>query len=105
MQQETVGEETFGEKVARLRKEKQMTQAKLAAIMHVTDKAVSKWECDIAYPDITSLPCLASSLGITVDELLLRTTKARKSFQPRSFLGILLSAIIVLLSVFQITTA
>jgi transcriptional regulator with XRE-family HTH domain len=105
MQQETIGEETFGEKVARLRKEKQMTQAKLAAIMHVTDKAVSKWECDVAYPDITSLPLLATSLGITVDELLLKTTKARKSFQPRSFLGILLSAIIVLLSVFQITTA
>ena len=105
MQQETVGEETFGEKVARLRKEKQMTQAKLAAIMHVTDKAVSKWECDVAYPDITSLPLLAASLGITVDELLLKTTKARKLFQPRKFLGILLSAIIVLLSVFQIATA
>ena len=103
--QETVGEETFGEKVARLRKEKQMTQAKLAAIMHVTDKAVSKWECDVAYPDITSLPLLAASLGITVDELLFKTTTARKLYQPRKFLGILLSASIVLLSVFQITTA
>ena len=94
--------ETFGEKVARLRRAKQMTQASLAAIMHVTDKAVSKWECDVAYPEITSLPLLAESLGVTADELLSKTTKAKKTFQPRKFLAVFLSVFIVLLSSFEI---
>ena len=94
--------ETFGEKVARLRKEKQMTQANLAAIMHVTDKAVSKWECDVAYPEITSLPLLAESLGTTADALLSKTEMVKRPFQPRKFLGIFLSALIVLFSAFEI---
>jgi len=94
--------ETFGEKVARLRKEKQMTQANLAAIMHVSDKAVSKWECDVAYPEITSLPLLAESLGTTVDVLLSKTEMVKRPFQPRKLLGIFLSALIILLSVFEI---
>ena len=97
--------ETFGEKVARLRKEKQMTQANLAAIMHVTDKAVSKWECDVAYPEITSLALLAESLGVTTDDLLSKTVKAKKAFNPKEFVGIFLSALIVLVSAFQILTA
>ena len=97
--------ETFGEKIARLRREKQMTQAQLAAIMHVTDKAVSKWECDGAYPDITSLPLLAESLGVTVDQLLFKTTEVKKPFNLKKWVGILLSALIVLFSLFQILTA
>ncbi len=97
--------ETFGEKIARLRREKQMTQAQLAAIMHVTDKAVSKWECDVAYPDITSLPLLAESLGVSVDQLLSKTADVKKTFNLKKWVGILLSALIVLFSLFQILTA
>lgn len=96
--------ETFGEKIARLRREKQMTQAQLAVIMHVTDKAVSKWECDVAYPDITSLPLLAESLGVSVDQLLSKTTEARKPFNLKKWIGILLSALVVLFSLFQFLT-
>lgn len=63
-------QETFGRWVARLRRERQMTQAELAARMHVTDKAVSKWERDAARPDISSLPRLADALGVSASELL-----------------------------------
>lgn len=38
--------------------------------MGVTDKAVSKWERDICYPDVNSLPKLAEIFGISVDELM-----------------------------------
>ena len=38
--------------------------------MGVTDKAVSKWERDVACPDVTSLPRLAELLGVSVDELM-----------------------------------
>ena len=96
--------ETFGEKVARLRKEKQMTQANLAQIMHVTDKAVSKWECDVAYPEITTLPLLAESLGTSVDALLAKTESKSGTVQPRKVLGIVLSSLIILLSIFQLVT-
>lgn len=61
---------TFGSMVAELRKEKGMTQADLAEKMGITDKAVSKWERDLSYPDIASIPRLAEFLGVSVDELL-----------------------------------
>ena len=62
--------ETFGNMVAALRKEKGMTQLELAEKMGVTDKAVSKWERDLSFPDVSSIPKLAEILGVTVDELM-----------------------------------
>lgn len=61
---------TFGTIVAELRKAKGMTQADLAQKMGITDKAVSKWERDLSYPDIASIPRLAEILGVSVDELM-----------------------------------
>ena len=34
----------LGQFIAEIRKEKEMTQAELASKLHVTDKAISKWE-------------------------------------------------------------
>ncbi len=65
-----MSEKSFGTMIATLRKEKGMTQLDLARKMGVTDKAVSKWERDLSFPDISSLPKLAEELGVTVDELL-----------------------------------
>ena len=71
--------ESFGGMIAALRKEKSMTQLDLATKMGVTDKAVSKWERDLSFPDVASLPLLAEVLGVTVDELLQAKTKADES--------------------------
>lgn len=60
----------FGELITSLRKEKSMTQKELADKLHVTDKAVSKWERGKGYPEITLLQSLADVLGITASELL-----------------------------------
>ena len=62
--------ETFGNMVAVLRKEKGMTQLELAEKMGVTDKAVSKWERDLSFPDVSYIPKLAEILGVSVDELM-----------------------------------
>ena len=62
--------ETLGRRIARLRLEYGMTQERLAMKMGVTAQAVSKWENDLSAPDITLLPELARTLGVTVDELL-----------------------------------
>ena len=61
---------TIGENIAYFRKQKKMTQEELAEKMAVTAQAVSKWECDSSYPDITVMQTLAKTLGVTVDELL-----------------------------------
>lgn len=59
-----------GRKIQRYRREKGLTQRQLAEHLHVTDKAVSKWERGRNYPDIVQLPALADALGTTVSELL-----------------------------------
>lgn len=69
---------TMGAMIASLRKERGMTQAQLAEQLNVTDKAVSKWERDIACPDISALPRLAELLGVSVDELLQVRQSTRK---------------------------
>ena len=62
--------QTFGATIAALRKAQGMTQLELAEKMGVTDKAVSKWERDLSFPDVSSLPKLAEIFGVTVDELM-----------------------------------
>ncbi len=62
--------ETFGSKISTLRKEKGMTQLELAEKVGVTDKAVSKWERDLSYPDINTFPKLAEIFHVTTDELM-----------------------------------
>lgn len=60
----------LGQFIAELRKEKGMTQAELASNLHVTDKAVSKWERGLGLPDINSIEPLADALGISVAEVM-----------------------------------
>ena len=59
-----------GAVIRRLREEKGMTQEELAGRIHVSGKAVSKWETGRGYPDISLLEPLAGALGISVIELL-----------------------------------
>ena len=61
---------SMGMMIASKRKALGVTQMELAEKMGVTDKAVSKWERDLSYPDISSLPKLAEILGVSVDELM-----------------------------------
>lgn len=65
-----MSKKTLGMMIASLRKEKRMTQIELAEKMGVTDKAVSKWERDLACPDVSTLPKLAEVFDINVDELM-----------------------------------
>jgi len=60
----------LAEKLKSLRKEKNISQEKLAQYLNVSFQAVSKWENAGAFPDISLLPEIARFFGITVDELL-----------------------------------
>lgn len=62
--------EMLGRFIAQRRKERNMTQRELAEKLHVTDKAVSKWERGVGCPDISLLEPLAEALELSVDQLL-----------------------------------
>ena len=61
---------TFGAFLARMRKSQGLTQAELAQQLHVTDKAVSRWERGVGLPDINTLEPLADALGLTLADLM-----------------------------------
>ena len=61
---------TLGNRIAELRRGKNITQDEMAEKLNVTAQAVSKWENDISCPDIMLLPKIAQMLSVTVDELL-----------------------------------
>lgn len=60
----------LGKFIAALRKEKKLTQMQLAEKIHVTDKAISKWERGMGFPDITNFEALAEALEVSVAELI-----------------------------------
>ncbi len=65
-----MNKQQFGNFIAENRKAAGLTQKDLAARVHVTDKAVSKWERALSYPDVTLLEPLAEALGLGVEELM-----------------------------------
>lgn len=62
--------EVFGSFIKQCRHELCISQSELAEKLHVTAKAVSRWERGIGFPDIKLLQPLADALGITIVELM-----------------------------------
>lgn len=60
----------IGKLIYTLRKEQKLTQKQLADRMHISDKAVSKWECGLGCPDVSLLPELSKILGVNLEEFL-----------------------------------
>ena len=60
----------FGAFLARVRRAQGLTQAELAEQLHVTDKAVSRWERGVGLPDINTLESLADALGLSLADLM-----------------------------------
>lgn len=67
---------TMGSFIAALRRANGMTQRELAERLNVSDKSVSRWECDDGYPDLSLIPVIAEIFGVTADELLRGERKA-----------------------------
>lgn len=60
----------FGKFIQELRKERNMTQKELAEKLNLTDKAISKWERGIGFPDIAMLKPLSEIFNVSIIELL-----------------------------------
>lgn len=65
-----MNQQNIGAFIAQQRKEQNLTQQELANRLHLTDKAISKWETGRCYPDISLLYPLANELKISINELL-----------------------------------
>lgn len=59
----------LSERLIELRKEKNLSQIELAAVLNVSRQAVSRWETGLAAPSLDKLQFLAEFYGITIDEL------------------------------------
>ena len=61
---------TIGKFISALRKANGMTQKELGEKLFVSDKTVSRWECDECTPELSLIPSIAEIFNITTDELL-----------------------------------
>ncbi len=59
----------IGKFISSKRKEKNITQSKLAEMLNITDRAISKWENGACLPDASTMPLLCEILGITINDL------------------------------------
>ena len=58
---------TTGEKLAALRKKKDLTQEQLSEILKVSRQSVSRWEMDAAFPETEKLIKLSKLLECSID--------------------------------------
>ncbi|MBR3844089.1 MAG: helix-turn-helix transcriptional regulator [Clostridia bacterium] len=89
--------QSLGEMIASLRKQHNMTQAQLAELMNVTDKAVSKWERNLSCPDIESLPRLAEIFEVSVDQLM--QVKQIKTISKPNMISLVLKTVTLAMGV------
>ncbi len=80
---------TLGDKLSKLRKERNLTQEKLADILGVSRQAISKWESDTAYPETDKLIRLSNLFDCSLDYLLKDAVETDKNVQPENSVAFL----------------
>ena len=78
---------SFAENLKQLRKEKQLSQEELAAILDVSRQAVSKWEQGIGNPEVEKLLLLSSKLNISLDSLMATEITQESNTQKQNVTG------------------
>ena len=63
-----MGKITVAEKIMEFRHRNNLTQGEFGKLLGISAQAISKWEREVCYPDITILPDLAETLGCTVND-------------------------------------
>ena len=105
-EEKQMANKSMGEIISTLRREKGMTQKELADMLNITDKAVSKWERDIACPDTMTIPKLAEILGVSVEELMNAKSAPATGHKGAGFLiNIILKAVPLAMGVAVIVTS
>ena len=60
----------IGKLIAKLRKEKSLTQKNIADALGIQNKTVSKWECGLGCPDLSLWPELSAILGVDMTQMM-----------------------------------
>ena len=90
---------SIGKTIAFFRKKKGMTQSELAEKMHVTDKAVSKWERDLSCPDVNTIAKLADILEVSVEELKKKKKYEYQNTKIKAMVNLVLKAVAVAMGI------
>lgn len=104
---------TIGEKIYKLRTERNLSQGDLSEILEVSRQSVSKWENGAATPDLDKIIKLSEVFGITIDELVKSEEvsfqpeekapeiiiKKESSFPPRKIIGTVLLSLSLIVTV------
>ncbi len=106
---------TLGEKIYKLRTERNLSQGDLSEILEVSRQSVSKWENGAATPDLDKIIRLSEVFGITIDELVKNEDvpvsvseepkipaviiKKESSFPPRKIIGTVLLSLSLIVTV------
>ena len=94
----------LGSNIAKYRKEKKLTQEKMAELLYISDKTISKWETGRSGPDVMIISDVADVLGVEVNDLLNGTSKHNKDRKSKFilnwiFFGIFMIVFLLLLYV------
>ena len=74
----------FGERIYKLRTEKELSQGDLAEALEVSRQSISKWENGVSVPELEKLVKLSEVFGITLDELVTgKEGKAQPAPEPQ----------------------
>lgn len=75
----------IGATIRKYRRERDITQERFAEYLNISPQAVSRWETGAAYPDITTIPAIATFLGISAD-VLFGIEESRREEQIQAYL-------------------
>ena len=89
---------TIGQRIAKCRKEKNLSQEYIAEMLEVSRQAVSKWECDLTEPDTGNLIALSNLFGVSVEylakgETVEKAVLVERSLPTLKIIGIILIAL------------
>ena len=76
---------TLGERIYKLRTEKEMSQGDLADALVVSRQSISKWETNGSVPELDKLIKLSEIFGVSLDELILdkKNQEAKPEAEPK----------------------
>src|SRR5690554_5502696 len=93
----------IGNRIKKYRKDNNLTQSEFANMLHVSKQAVSKWETNKGYPDISLYPKLAEILNADIGELLgNKKTAKKKNIKLYIPIACAVWAVIIIISVILI---
>lgn len=92
----------LGKMIKDLRQKNNMTQKELGEKLHITDKAISKWERGISMPDIEMLNSIANLFNIPVSNLIDNKIKENEQKVNKNYLNLTIILVLIIIIILSI---